>query len=277
LAVDVQLFFLFSPWLVLLFHRSGPLARKVTLFLWISSVIVTAVLTYTQEWSINTFDGAAVALFDVEGYAKPHVRAQSYLAGIFVAMWPSIESGKHHEPRPKKKLESIAGNDSFLMAGSLSCLFILSVVTVTGAYTRRACTFEELPADDDCGSMWSASATFFYTAFSRAIWSICISVLIHLSLQRQNKGFLTTTVKNILSWRIWTPLANISYGAYLIHPIVIFVWKLGGHEKISFSLFSFLMDFCSITVVTFLFSCGTTILVEFPFGNLLTQHTRRAR
>ena len=42
-----------------------------------------------------------------------------------------------------------------------------------------------------------------------------------------------------LGWRFWTSLAQTSFGAYLIHPIVIFVWVLGGREKRTFHVFSF--------------------------------------
>jgi peptidoglycan/LPS O-acetylase OafA/YrhL len=248
--------------------------------LWISSVTVTAFLSFTNEWSVNTFDGASVALFDVEGYAKPHVRAQSYLAGILVAFWPK-------RPKRNQSIGHFLGSDAFLMGLSLSCLFTLSFVTVTGAYQRRACTFEELPAYDDCGSLWSPTATFLYTGFSRALWSICIAIIMAICLERKDKDEVEddsenngnvqecldrpeNAVKFVLSWNIWTPLAHLSFGAYLIHPIVIFIWKLGGREKSTFRLLSFLMDFCSITVVTYILSVVAALLVEFPFGSLLS-------
>jgi peptidoglycan/LPS O-acetylase OafA/YrhL len=313
LAVDVQLFFLFSPWLVLLYQRSTNLAIRFTVFLWTASVVVTAILSYTQMWSVNTFDGAQVALFDVEGYAKPHVRAQSYLAGILVAMWPRRRDKKRNhahrstvssESRPPTLIEKTMSwfrhDDTWLTVLCLICLTCLSFVTVTGAYSRRACTFEELPAYNDCGSVWSPTATFLYTAFSRALWSICIALLMHLCLedysdsnckdeddetasesyslarqQSSGRGYATTMVKNVLSWNIWTPLAHLSFGAYLIHPIVIFVWKLGGREKVTFRLSSYVMDCCSISVVTFLLSLGTALLVEFPSQQLLVLITRR--
>ena len=80
---------------------------------------------------------------------------------------------------------------------------------------------------------------------------------------------LTTIVKTILSWKVWTPLAHLSFGSYLIHPIVIYVWFLGGRQKITFRLISYLMDVISITVVTYCASFIVTILIEFPCGVLL--------
>ncbi|KAG7348892.1 acyltransferase family protein [Nitzschia inconspicua] len=314
LAVDVQLFFLFGPWLVLLYQRSSVLGKRVAALLWMSSVVVTAVLSYTQGWSVNTFDGAAVALFDVEGYAKPHVRAQSYMAGILVAMRNLDHRGPKRSNTSSKKHRNgnshhrdffflLLTKEGWIMTLAIFCLIFLSFVTVTGAYSRRACTFEELPAFNDCGSIWSPMATFLYTAFSRAIWSICIATIMAICLKqpsfhdkkedstddvddddgsngrREHKHLhnddhphphvVDNPVKFVLSWNVWTPLAHLSYGAYLIHPIVIFVWKLGGREKTAFRVLSFVMDFCSITVFTFLLSLFVALVVEFPFGMLL--------
>jgi len=180
----------------------------------------------------------------------------------------------------------------------VSSLATLSFVTVTGAYARRACTFEESPlAGDDCGSLWSPSAIFLYAAFGRAAWSVCIALLLHLCLldEEESNGesigrngnedqedkyrgvSLTKIVRNFLGWSIWTPLAHLSFGAYLIHPIVIYVWFLGGREKVTFRLFTFFMEFCSITVLTFLASFAVTILVEFPFGILLKAPAQGVR
>jgi peptidoglycan/LPS O-acetylase OafA/YrhL len=252
LAVDVQLFFLLAPWLVLLYGRCQKSARRVTIVLWVLSVVVTAVLTYRRKWSINTFDGKAVALFDIEGYAKPHIRAQAYLAGMLVAMMPCTSR------RPSR--------DVMYLSLALFGLALMSFITVTGAYVRRACNFEEWPSINDCGSVWRTEMTFLYTAFSRAIWSTCIAVIMYLCLEKRGRA-----VGTLLSWSIWTPLAQLSFGAYLIHPIVIFVWQFGGREKITFRLFSFAMDFTSISVVSFALSAVAALIIEFPCSALLRR------
>jgi peptidoglycan/LPS O-acetylase OafA/YrhL len=258
LALDVQLFFLFGPWLVLLYLKSHKLGRRATAFLWCLSVVITAFLSYTRKWSANTLDGRSAVLFDIEGYAKPHVRCQSYLAGMFVAMMPHARNRVHSKTR------------SMLLA--LFGLATMSLITVTGAYSRRACQFQELPSTSDCGSSWSPLTTFFYTAFGRAIWSICIAIVMRLCLERQGG-----MVGSILSWSIWTPLAHLSFGVYLIHPMIIFIWKLGDRQKMTFRVLSYLMDFTSISVVSFVFSLVAALLVEFPFCALLRPMTTRSK
>eukprot|EP00980_Cylindrotheca_fusiformis_P006679 scaffold1391_cov123-Cylindrotheca_fusiformis.AAC.17 len=262
LALDVQLFFLCGPWLVLLYLKSPQMGRRATAVLWCLSVVVTAFLSYTRKWSVNTLDGRASVLFDIEGYAKPHVRCQSYLAGMFVAMMPQLQQNRTNP--------AIAKTRALLLA--LFGLATMSLITVTGAYSRRACQFQELPSLSDCGSSWSPLATFLYTAFGRAIWSICIAVVMRLCLERQ--GGL---VGSVLSWSIWTPLAHLSFGVYLIHPMVIFIWKLGDREKMTFRVFSYFMNFTSITVVSFVFSLVAALVVEFPFSALMRPLTERSK
>ena len=290
LAVDVQLFCLLTPWLVLVYQSSPTKARRATVTLWLASVFGTALLAYINGWSINSFDGFSVALFDIEGYAKPHVRAQSYLAGIFVAFWPRRQSPSTLRSKGRSEAQSF---DNWAMVLALSGLATLSFVTVIGAYARRACTFGESPFEgDDCGSIWSPFVNFLHTAFGRATWSICIAFLLHMCLlgeegnaaigadvdQKEKEDIdddessgmsVTRIVQKILGWSFWTPLAHLSFGAYLIHPIVIYVWFLGGREKVTFRLFTYIMEFCSITLVTFVASFAVTILVEFPLGILL--------
>lgn len=257
LAVDVQLFFLFAPWLILLFRKSASIARQVTFAFWLVSVFITAILAYKNQWSINTFDGISVALFDIEGYAKPHVRAQSYLFGMLVAM----------SPQTRRRSTS---QDIFYIVAAISMLALLSLITATGAYARRPCTFEESPLTADCGSLWPFYVTFLYTAFSRGLWSICIGAIMYLCFHRRGHF-----VGKILSLRIFTSLAHLSFGAYLIHPIIIFLWQLGEREKTTFRTFTFLMDFVAISVFSFSVSAIAALTVEFPFNNFLRRYTAK--
>ena len=252
LAVDVQLFIIFAPWLVLIYKRSVSNAMQVTFALWLASVGATVILTYKNHWSINTFDGMSVALFDIEGYAKPHIRAQSYLSGMFVAMAP------WSRPRPLR--------DVLIVTIALCVLAVLSFITASGAYARRPCSFEESPLTIQCGSTWSPTATFLYTSLSRALWSISISALIYCCTH--GRAYF---VGKILSLKIFTVMAQLSFGAYLIHPIIIFFWQLGEKEKRTFRLLTFFMDFTAVSVVSFAASALSALTIEFPFAELLRQ------
>ena len=127
LAVDVQLFLL-APILIYQFQQHPRGAQYTTLILMLLSMAVTGYLSYTRQWSINTFDGAAVVRFDVEGYAKPHIRAQAYLAGMGVAFSLSFASQRRWVTGVPSWRHTV------LMGLAIVTCMVLTVITVTGAY-----------------------------------------------------------------------------------------------------------------------------------------------
>lgn len=278
LAVDMQLFVL-APLLVFWYQARPQQGKALTAILCVASALLTAYLTYIRNWSVNTFDGVAVDRYDVEAYAKPHVRAQAYLAGMYVAML--LLSEKANLPSVQKsqllrQTYNVQGGRSpytwkhrSLMALSLLAMAVVTFGTVTGAYARRPCTYKEDPQLDGCGSRWSPFTSFMYSAFSRTLWVTGTSVIIYLSVGRGNWGSGDgNLVSAILSWRCWTPLSQLSFGAYLIHPIVIFVWQLGDREKQVFRLLTFGMDYMSVCVVSFVAALIAAVVVEFPCAML---------
>jgi peptidoglycan/LPS O-acetylase OafA/YrhL len=263
LAVDVQLFVL-APLLVSWYRQNKRTGQLATGLLLLLSVVMTMYLSFARKWSLNTFDGAAVARFDVEGYAKPHVRAQSYLSGMLLAMWLDASSNDRLWARTPSWKHRTA------MGFALASLAFVTFCTVTGAYSRRACRYEEWPFLDECGSTWSPLATFLYAAISRAVWALAIVVIMTLCLNQQGGS-----VGDFLSWKGWTPLSNLSFGVYLVHPIVIFVWQLGGTQKETFRLLVFGMNYISVCVVSFAASLLLSLLVELPCATLVSQYGRR--
>lgn len=260
LAVDMQLFVLFGlPVTFFIFLKNPTRGKRVTLAMWAISVLLTAYLAYVRHWSINTFDGLPVALFDVEAYAKPHVRGQSYFAGMYVAMMQLTRTSP-------QTVTPTTWKDRALLLSSLAALGCVTFCTVTGAYARRPCQYTEFPAKNDCGSLWSATATFIYAASSRAIWSGSIGVLMMLCLDGKG-GWLN----RFMSWHIWAPLSQLSFGAYLIHPIVIFVWLLGMQQKSVYSLATFGMSLTSVCCVSFALAVVAAVLVEFPVATLIAS------
>lgn len=272
LAVDMQLFVL-APLLVFWYQFNSLQGKVAVGVLFLGSVGVTAYLTHTRQWSVNTFDGISVDRYDMEAYAKPHVRAQAYLAGMFVAMLLLSDRS-----RQLSNQQRLANDDSnkfarvsytwrhrAIMATSLLAMAAVTFGTVTGAYARRPCTYMEDPLQDECGSLWSPFTTFWYTGFSRTAWVIATANIIHLSVGRGSWGSGDgNLVSAILSWTCWTPLSQLSFGAYLIHPIVIFVWQLGDREKQTFRLSTFGMDYLSVCVVSFVAALLAAVVVEFP-------------
>lgn len=252
LAVDMQLFII-APLLVFWYQRHPRAGQVATALLMLVSMLTTLVLAYERKWSVNTFDGAAVARFEIEGYAKPHVRAQVYFAGMLLGM----------KLQDRKLNLSVNLKTRVVMAVAVVLLTAVTFITVTGAYARRACNFKEWPALDDCGSTWSSEQTFWYAGTSRAIWALGLGVICYLCLQ--GAGGIVNT---LLSLPMWTPLGHLSFGAYLVHPIVIFVHQFGNRQKEPFRLSTFGLDYISVSIVSFSLALLFTLVVELPCANL---------
>ena len=258
LAVDVQLFIL-APLLVYTYKQNARHGKLVTSLLLGASIGTTMYLAWVRKWSLNTFDGAGVARFDVEAYAKPHVRAQVYLAGMLLSM-------KHQ--RRRNGMATWKHRIGMFMA--LLLLAIVTFGTVTGAYVRRPCRYTEWPMLDDCGSIWSPEATFWYAATSRAAWAFAVCVIVDLCI-RQRGG----AVGAFLSLKCWTPLSHLSFGAYLVHPIVIFVWQLGNTQKETFRFLETGMNYVAVCVVSFGAALLLVLVVEFPCAALTKLYVSR--
>ena len=64
------------------------------------------------------------------------------------------------------------------------------------------------------------------------------------------------------------PFAQLSFGAYLIHPIVIFVWQLSDRGKDVFRLMTFGMNTIAVLVVSYACALIAALLVELPSAAL---------
>lgn len=66
---------------------------------------------------------------------------------------------------------------------------------------------------------WPKANHVLYETTSRSVWSIALGYII-FSCVNGKGGF----INDILSWPIWTPLARLSFSAYLIHTFVLTVF-----------------------------------------------------
>ncbi|XP_033121019.1 O-acyltransferase like protein-like [Anneissia japonica] len=113
------------------------------------------------------------------------------------------------------------------------------------------------------GQTPSHEVATFYNTVSRFAWSAAVAWVIFACVNGHG-GFVNT----ILSWAFWTPLARLSYGAYLLHPIVmyavIYSWKTLFH----FSYVDYAFFFVGSIVFAYASSFILAILIEGPFMRL---------
>lgn len=99
-----------------------------------------------------------------------------------------------------------------------------------------------------------------YQSLSRTVWCLSMGWLFFLCMT--NRGGI---VNKILSWPIWSPLAKLNYGTYLIHLTIIFI--MFANQRIPFYYQSHLVvnNFVSHIFFSYLAAILIVIFIETPF------------
>lgn len=118
----------------------------------------------------------------------------------------------------------------------------------------------------------SAVTEFFgqsYYVWYRYVFSAAVAYVMLFSLSPLGREMW---LGKLLSHKAWYPIAQLSYGAYLIHPMVILLGYLGFLTPIPASMSGIAFNMAVVVAVTLLFSLLTYTLIEKPFLNL-RQHS----
>lgn len=114
------------------------------------------------------------------------------------------------------------------------------------------------------------------------VWQFFVLAL-GVGLVLVNAIFLDNALSRFLAHRAWYPLARVSYGMYLVHPIVIFAcvaWIKATLPKASVDSVLLLGLYAGAMAISFLVACTMFLLVERPLldlGGRLGGRSQRSR
>ncbi|XP_071482122.1 O-acyltransferase like protein-like [Diadema antillarum] len=250
LACDMQ-FYLLSPlFITLLYKRSrlGICSLIVGIILSVTTVII--VVTYfghTVNAVYGNYNNRTAAQPDADYYyTKPYSRIHTYLVGMLLgyAMFKTKDK--------EIKLPLFAVIIGWVVA--LLTLFAVVYGTWANGYERYVPQIESV----------------LYLSFHRLAWSIAVAWIIFACV-RGYGGFFNV----LLGWSFWIPLGRLTYGAYLVHPIVIITTVLNSNTLVYLSNESIAYFFLGNLVLSYAAALILSVLVEGPTMGLEKALLRR--
>ncbi|GFY57918.1 nose resistant to fluoxetine protein 6 [Trichonephila inaurata madagascariensis] len=242
LANDMQ-FYVISPlFLVTLFRWPKIGYSMIALFLSIA-FISNFVLTY--EYNLFTGLGNIIELADNIAdfmprwmgffdklYIKPYTRMSPYLVGIIVAYYLFRRKQSN-----AGKLNLITLTVGWIAASSmtLACIF--------GLYHHKQTIIE----------------ASFYNALNRTCFACGLAWVMFVCIIGQGD-----IVNAILSWKVWIPLSRLTFCAYLVHPIVEFVYYNSVKRLFEFSHITVIMLYIGFLMISYAAALMTSLLFESP-------------
>jgi len=130
------------------------------------------------------------------------------------------------------------------------CSAVLLLSTVYGTYTN---------VDDN----WSMIENVLYFTLSRSAFILGLAILCYLMLN--DYGLF---IKSLLSFDFWTPLARLSFGAYLVHPMIITTAFSSRRVAINWDVWTVTLQFTGFVLLTYAVSLLLWLGIEKPFSNL---------
>ncbi len=148
----------------------------------------------------------------------------------------------------------------------------LRFASLIGLVSLGAC-FTVLLGPDLYFSPWNRAASTAYLTGGRLVFAAATCGVVALCLSATTLGKI---LSRLLSARIWYPFAQLSYSAYLLHPIVIIVGYAVWLRPQAFGLWTLLVYYVIFTTITHLLALLMYLGVERPVMNL-RRHPRVLR
>uniref|UniRef100_T1KMM1 Nose resistant-to-fluoxetine protein N-terminal domain-containing protein n=1 Tax=Tetranychus urticae TaxID=32264 RepID=T1KMM1_TETUR len=241
LADDFQ-FYIFSTFILVLLSSSVPVVGlSIIGSALFASIMATAVTTFVTHSSVTplavSIDGSSQTIQEVHLYIWPFFRVGPFLIGILLG-YVILRYG------------DIGISKRINVSLWVLCLSTVTVVTMASYRWTN-------------GHPASLFESVVYSSLHRIIWSICWSYMIvschygHCPL-----------VNNLLGWKAFVPLGKLTYHAYLIHLLFIYMHIASNRTTINFSHYNMFILYLGYLTISMLFSYVSAILFELPFANL---------
>jgi len=249
---DDMVFFIVALLIIPIYQKRQWMGWLVLLLLSGLSVGITVQLVLKNHLGLYVFDHHYED-YAYWAYSRSYTRVPAYFVGM-AAAW-SIRAlelrGITRDSRPYTLRARLAAT----VVACLSAVGMLAIVF--------------LPSTDFGlhKNSWNKQPLLnaLYIALSRPLWAALWAAITLLCYY----GYLPL-VDGFLAHPLWTPFARLTYGAYLVHPLIIMYAGSRTLQFLTFSTMNLTYHFVGNCVIAFLASALLWALVERPCMTIFT-------
>jgi peptidoglycan/LPS O-acetylase OafA/YrhL len=255
LAVEEQFYVIFPLTLLFIFNKKIHLGWSLA-FLFIASFLIRAGLVFFDaqvrgiDMSVLVSDYEHLNHYSSVMYDNLYTRYGAFICGIFISYLGFYQQDK------VKALLSDRHKMLVLNLLFLGSMFLIVFLPVTSE-----------------NIMWPQAFKDFYIIANRNIYSMCLAWIILLCV---NKDVSISWLNRFLSFKLWFPLAQLSYSMYIFHILIIsfFMFRVrwltdNAYIQVENIDPYFMLGFCLLALLmNFVFCIFTYVLIEKPFMNL---------
>ncbi|XP_050405323.1 nose resistant to fluoxetine protein 6 [Patella vulgata] len=235
LANDMQ-FYVISPLaLIPLALGYNVIGILVLLGLVASQIISTGYITWNINFAGFLQQGAFGKFFE-QVYVKPYSRVGVYAIGLILGFII-------HKTKGKRKIPKL-----ILVIGSI----IAAVFGLLSTYL----TYDNYKVD---GHKWTNEYFMAQETLYRPAWAIAVAWMIFVCVNGYGG-----IVNSFLSWSAWIPLSRLTYGAYLVHLIILSAETESIRSFAYIDMYYMINGFMGTFALTFAVSFILALLIEAP-------------
>ncbi|KAJ5070872.1 o-acyltransferase [Anaeramoeba ignava] len=265
LANDFQ-FHIITPIFIFLF-----IWKKI--FGWISIFIMICLgcgmnFWLTHKYNINFFIGDPTTNDYMNHiYVKPYTRVLPYIIGVGCAMILISFYEKRKQNQINQNLDEkdrLINTKVYLKKSNLKTilfgylifiiLFVMLVIVILLPYNNYK----------NEGKNWNINGNAAYIGLSKLFWGIGIGGIVIIFYNYTN---IFPLIRKFLSLELWTPLGRLTYNAYLMHPVIMYLANLSSRILFNYNAVPIFYATTTNVVLSYSLSLVIFMLVERPFMN----------
>ncbi|KAH9525823.1 Nose resistant to fluoxetine protein 6 [Bulinus truncatus] len=138
------------------------------------------------------------------------------------------------------------------------------ILAVGAGLTLVYATYDNFKDYGIAKAAWGHTSLTIYESVKSPVWAICVAWVVFACFSNSG-GF----INSFLSWQAWIPLSKLTFGAYLVHLIIMIYFNNNAKVLNYFSYHYVTERFISIFALSYGLSLIFSLLIETPVRNLI--------